>query len=123
MVTQWVTLLMMVLWGCEMAYIFSGVWLITETALKKCHHNKRINGIWRWSKWPALAYTLGDIPMQIIIGEKVGMFDYLSFGLNLWIWYFYRNAGDDDPMNKLRKKITEKVAEIGGKLVLVPAGA
>ncbi len=105
-----------------MIYIFTGVWLKTDTVMKR-PHKPRVNSLWRWCKWPALASVVLEIPSQLLLGEKVGMWDYLACVFNLLIWWFYRNVGDDDPMNKLRKKLKEKVAEIGGKLTIVPAGA
>lgn len=48
---------------------------------------------------------------------------YLIFtAINLWLWWHYRNAPDDENRWKRRgKKTASKVAEAAGKLVVVPA--
>ncbi len=110
------------LWGCMLIYQFCGIYLSLDKLYKK-PHPPTLNGWWRWTKWPALCFGLLSIPLQILMHEDIGMWDHLGSLLNLAIWWMYRNAGDDDPMDKLRKKFKEKVAEIGGKLVIVPSGA
>lgn len=82
------------------------------------------NHLWRWTKWPALVAVLTDIPVKVITGSSpINPVDYLALLIGLYLWWRYRNAGDDDPWDKLKDAIKEKVAEIHGKLVVVPAGA
>jgi Flp pilus assembly protein TadB len=40
-------------------------------------------------------------------------------GVNLLIWWLFRNR-HDDRWNKRRRKLAEKVQQIGGKLVITP---
>jgi len=50
--------------------------------------------------------------------------DYVGFGIVLACWAALRHdKDDDDRWKRRRQKLTEKVAEVGGKLVLVPAGS
>lgn len=55
-------------------------------------------------------------------------FNYWESGalaLNLWFCWFYRQKDDedDDRWKKRRQKLASKVAEVGGRLQVVPAGA
>jgi hypothetical protein len=55
-------------------------------------------------------------------------FDYWRSGalaLNLWFcwWYRQKDDEDDDRWKKRRKKLASQVAEVGGRLQVVPVGA
>ncbi len=108
------------------AYFFSAGYLMMHKHIHSRQPSSApmVNNIWRWTKWPALVSILCDIPMIIFVYEKQpDMWDWLLLLFHLGFWYVYRNMGDDDPMNKLKDKITEKVKELNGRLVLVPASA
>ena len=46
----------------------------------------------------------------------------ITLGVNLFNWVQYKDAGDGDDRWKRRKaKLVEKVAEVGGRLTVVPA--
>lgn len=50
---------------------------------------------------------------------------YVGLGFNLlswWMWY-RSDKDDDDRWKRRRKKLAAKVAEVGGRLQVVPAGA
>ncbi len=83
--------------------------------------HRTLNFLWRWSKWPALVWVIMEVPFQIMLREDINGWDYLYVVLSLWIWWFYRNSGDDDPWDRLKDKVTEKVEEVRGRLVVVPA--
>lgn len=124
MVKTVLPLVMAVLMWTHICYTWSGVFIVTAKYMgKRLPRHSWFNGIWRWTKWPALAYTLGDIPGQIIMGEPITWVDYLALLINMYVWYIYRDVGDDDPMDKLKDKIKEKVEEVNGRLVLVPVGS
>lgn len=58
------------------------------------------------------------------IATDPGPWRYIGFALGLWCWHFYRHDKDDDDRWKRRKrKLAQKAAEVGGRLVLVPAGS
>jgi len=55
-------------------------------------------------------------------------FDYwrpAGLALNLWFCWYYRRRDDedDDRWKKRRKRLASRVAEVGGRLQVVPAGA
>lgn len=79
-----------------------------------------MNLVWLWSKWPALAYIILNPFFHLLLGEKMNFWFWLFEGLSLFNWWYYKDMGDDDDWKKLKKKVKEKVAAIGGKLVVVP---
>ncbi len=107
-------------------YFFSCGFLRHHTVMRKrpISAARRANTIWRWTKWPSLVHIIANIPLNIYCyGHRPDIWDWFFLTINLMLWYSYRNMGDDDPMDKLKDKITEKVKEINGRLVLVPAEA
>jgi hypothetical protein len=51
---------------------------------------------------------------------------YAGLGFNLlswWLWYRSGGGDDDDRWKRRKKKLAEKVAEVRGRLQVVPAGA
>jgi len=53
-----------------------------------------------------------------------GFWTYLFFAIGLYCWWAYRSDKDDDDRWKRRKqRLADKVAEVGGRLTIVPAGA
>ena len=58
-----------------------------------------------------------------LIGDP-DFWDYLFFAIALYCWWMYRSDEDDDDRWKRRKqRLADKVAEVGGRLTIVPAGA
>jgi hypothetical protein len=56
--------------------------------------------------------------------DGLGPWGYLGLALNLWNWWnLFRDKDDDDRWKRRREKLAAKVAEVGGKLQVVPAGA
>lgn len=48
--------------------------------------------------------------------------DLIAYGFGLVNWIVYRDIGDDDDRwRRRRKRLVEKIAQHGGKLVVVPA--
>lgn len=103
------------------AFIYSA---ITIHAAK--HRNRRIplaNLVWYWCKWPALAHILSTSILSVLID---GHLTWWRAGLNIlngFLWWAYRDTGDDNDHKKLRKKLKEKVTQVSGRLVVVPQPA
>ena len=50
--------------------------------------------------------------------------DGLTLALNLLlVWMYHKDEDDDDRWKRRRKKLVERVAEVGGRLQVVPQGA
>lgn len=53
-----------------------------------------------------------------------GAWKVLVCGMHLVFWWFWRNdEDDDDRWKRRRQRLVAKVAEVGGKLAIVPAGS
>ena len=70
-----------------------------------------------------LAAVLAQFGSRAAAGEGFDAWDWFNLGLNLWNWYALRNIDDDDRWQRRRKKLADKVSVLGGRLVVVPAGA
>lgn len=56
--------------------------------------------------------------------DDPGFWAYLFFAIGLYCWWACRNdEDDDDRWKRRRQKLADKVAEVGGRLQVVPAGA
>lgn len=78
--------------------------------------------LWSHTKWPALA----SIPILYIgsaVFSTLDIWDAAILPLKVWLWWYYRNSGDDDSWKRKAKKLAEKIAEVDGKLTVVPANA
>lgn len=81
----------------------------------------RLNPFWVVLKWIAVL----DPPMVLIDGTLRHSFTgwtALFIVIDGLFWWRYRNVGDDDTWKNLKKKVTEKIEAIRGRLVIVPAG-
>lgn len=107
---------------CYLIYIVSG---LTNRVFRMTGKGNLpvANLLWYWTKWPALASAPLELVVEILLGEPLDWWDYLSFLATVVIWWMYRNDGDDEDHKKLKKKLGEKVADIGGKLVVIPEPA
>lgn len=117
--------LLIVLWGA-LSICFSAYFLLS-LALKFLPMDPAMRHLysigWWLVKWPALAYTPFSITADIAAGDNVSFLAALLFLANLTAWWWLRTAGDDDTLNKLKKKMTEKVTEVAGRLTVVPVRA
>jgi hypothetical protein len=53
-----------------------------------------------------------------------GFMSGVAFGLNLMLWWAYRDdPDDDDRWKRRREQLAAKVAEVGGRLQVVPVRA
>lgn len=61
----------------------------------------------------------------VIQGHVLTTGNMIGIGLALWNWLVCRKIGDDDDdrWKRRKAKVAEKVANIGGRLTVVPAGA
>lgn len=105
------------------AYTWSGMFILLLRSFGIARGIKVFNTIWKWSKYPALVACFANPAADVLTGGKLDVWDYLAFLLNIFIWWYYRNMGDDDWTKKAKEKLTEVVREIQGKLVLVPQAA
>lgn len=70
----------------------------------------------------ALPLALGSYLPNLVNG--MSFWNYIGLAIALACWALYRHDQDDDDRWKRRgKKVAEKVAQVGGKLVLVPAAS
>lgn len=77
----------------------------------------RLHGELRPLYWPAVSVLMIDT-MQ---APGNPWLKPLAIGLYVWMWYAYKNEGDDDDRWKKRlKKLKEKVAVQSGRLVVTP---
>lgn len=81
------------------------------------------NTCWRWTKWPALVSIVYIPAWTLLRNDKLTPVDALVFCFACWAWWIYRDAGDDDPMNKLKDSAREAVRVLHGRLVVVPQNA
>lgn len=103
-------------------YIYTGLMLEVGRVFRMPGVIRKVfTFIWRWSKWPGLVYIIVDIPLQIFLREKIDGWDYLLTLMSVIVWWYYRNHGDDDPWDKIKKKAKETVQRFRGRLVVVPA--
>jgi hypothetical protein len=114
-----------IVWGVLWTvYVWSGLFLVIWKTLKP--HKERpwlLNTVWKWAKWPAFGWLLANPVLTIVLVGHLAWYDDLTFLINIWIWYAYRDAGDDDLTKKMKKKAKEIVQQVGGKLVIVPQAA
>lgn len=78
------------------------------------------NLLWYWSKPLAFVYLWTNLPFEYLTKGDLRWFDTMWAVLNILVWRYYRNIGDDDDHKKLKKKLKETVQNINGKLVVVP---
>lgn len=103
-------------------YLFSGLFLRMAHELGR-DRSRVINLIWKWSKWPSLAYVVSAPLLDVLNHNEQHWYSSLLYVWNGVVWWLYRDMGDDDDFKKLGKRIKEKVAQMGNKLVVIPAPA
>lgn len=81
----------------------------------------RLNTAWTWLKWPAFTNIFISPVATVVFMGHLGFWDCALIVLNAVTWYYMKDSGDDDLGKKLKKKLTEIVASVNGKLVVVPA--
>ena len=112
----------MTLVGLYNVYIFAGLALM----LRRVWGQPRwplANLLWYWAKWPALVSVFFSPISTLMVKGKLGFWDFFNVALCFYIWWTYRDYGDDDDHKKLKKKLKDKVHAVGGKLVVVPEPA
>jgi hypothetical protein len=112
-----------------MVYIYAGLILtIVKSITGQINRDNRLirvtNAMWRWCKWPSLVYVIAAPVLDVLsgVGDHHWWTPFL-YVWNGWIWWAYRNAGDDDEWKRKAKRLAEKVKQVGTKLVVVPQGA
>lgn len=81
------------------------------------------NTLWTWTKWPALGFCIAYLIANVLLNHHQHWWDTALTLSNFFFWWNNKDKGDDDFTRKLKKACKEKVAEIGGKLVVVPEAA
>lgn len=114
-----------IVWGALwMIYVWTGLFL---TILKfRAPHRQPptvVNTAWTWAKWPAFCWLVANPVLTVLLNGHLGWADDITFLINVWIWYAYKDSGDDDLTKKIKKKAKEIVQQVGGKLVIVPQAA
>jgi hypothetical protein len=104
------------------------LWLAASIAIRLL----RIGGRRAWPVVRRFQAEVRPFALLLLIGMWLPNFlghmspwDYLSFGMGLLSWVLYRNEKDDDDdrWKKRLEKLSGKVAEVGGRLKVVPVGA
>lgn len=116
--------------GCYSAYLFSAVfltfnrlWGMLRTNRKRSVFTRALKLVWLFSKWPALVFLILDPFFHFVLDQKMDFWFWLFEALGFYNWWYYRNMGDDDDWQKLKKKLRDKVAVLRGKLTVVPEPA
>lgn len=118
-----------IVYGFFIAYILGGVTIVISkpcggARFTRSFFGRSINLMWLVSKWPALVYLILDPFAHWACDMRMDGWYWLFELLNIFNWYWYRNVGDDDDFWKKKlKKLSEKVAQIGSKLVTLPEPA
>ncbi len=104
------------------------VWLFISLLMRLGKHLDRqvpgwANTVWAVLKWPALVST-GVMFICNVLEDPDGVGRFFTLALQVANWWWYRNEGDDDDFwRKTKRRLTEKVAEIDGRLSVVPNNA
>lgn len=94
-------------------------WILMSVALQVGLRAPVLEWAWLILKWPVLAappLAWLDCALQ---GGNAGA-DALLLAFYLWMWWFYRNSGDDDFRRRLKSRVAGKVQALAGRLVVVP---
>lgn len=84
------------------------------------HKQPWLQWLWLITKWPALAGLI-TVWVQTALepGVNAGI-NALALGGGVWVWWCYRNSGDDDFKRRLKRKAAQRVKALAGRLVVVP---
>lgn len=104
----------------SLIYTITGTWLLTYRQSWGRPAPRPWNTLWKWAKWPTLLHVFADPVLDVMFADKITVWTTLSWVCNAIVWYYLRNAGDDDLGPKVRKKLLETVSQVGGKLIIVP---
>lgn len=77
--------------------------------------------IWAELKPFYLTATAVIIARHVMTGEMVG-WNALWDACRIYNWFQFKDIDDDDRWKRRKAKLVEKVAQRGGRLVVVPAG-
>lgn len=75
---------------------------------------------------PFWLWLIPAVYAHSMFGPHYGLsiMDYFAIGCDVLTWWFFHQIDDDDDRwKRRRRKVAEKVANIGGRLTVVPAGA
>lgn len=104
-------------------YLWSGMFMTMNRIFRPDRQIGLLNTCWKWCKWPAFVSLFAIPVLQILTSDDIGFWDYAVWLMNIWLWYSHKDSGDDDLTKKFRDKVKEVVAEVQGRLVVVPQGA
>lgn len=103
-------------------------WIVNGVILMMGNGHQRPEWVavnrWIWAELrlfylPAVAIVIGSLVLR---GEVLGWNTLVIF-CDLMNWFMLKNLDDDDRWKRRRKKLSEKVARVGGRLVAVPVKA
>ncbi|GAA2562085.1 hypothetical protein GCM10010435_37540 [Winogradskya consettensis] len=101
------------------------VYLLSGFVLRECRGGDGVDvrllaySFWFSTKWPALAELLLR-PLWDVTHDELRWWSPLVYALAAWRWWCAKDDGDDIS-KRFRRKLHEVVAEVRGRLVVVPA--
>lgn len=114
---------------CRLAYGALTMW--TMAALVRSHYRGLNRPAPRVAQWIAIEGR----PLVPVVNVAASVSGFLADGgenVEVWVggfalvltgwWLFSRDQDDDDRWKRRREALTSKVAEVGGRLQVVPAG-
>lgn len=97
------------------------VWLMAAFLLVAGLRLPWIEGAHFWLKWPALVSVIAMAGKAMDLGAPLWL-GCLYSAISSYVWLHFKDVGNDDDYKKrLKRKAAEKVAAIGGRLVVVKA--
>lgn len=121
--TDALTLLDFVAMWAWWLYLFPSQWLRISRILQPGAERP----IALWLRRELKPFALPSVVLTSALDFPAGDGDVLSgavFAVNLVLWWVYReDEDDDDRWKRRREKLASKVAEVGGRLQVVPASA
>lgn len=110
-------------WAEVAATLVCHAWIFTGVLIKVHAAGRTARAVFHELKpffWPAA--LLGYLCEIVRFGKPFDPFNLVAMGTCVLAWFMLRNA-DDDRWKRRRRQVAEKVAQVAGRLTVVPAGA
>lgn len=105
----------------SLLWMFSGLAIVLAQRLGREPFEK-VRTVYHELRPFYLVLVLGNTVAWLLYGDSHPV-DYFTMAMELLIWFLMRDVDDDDRWKRRRKRLTERVAEVGGRLTVVPGGA
>jgi hypothetical protein len=81
------------------------------------------NDLWNELKYVYLIESVvGPFLDNVQFGKPATVWDYIGVLVGVGLWFYWRRYfKDDDRWQRRKRKLAEKVEQVGGRLVVVPA--